>query len=484
MRVSSRRQVRLPAVALVVVAAAVIAVVLVLTLGGSAHNRLLPGGGNQGDTFDPLAFSDAKAARFEADAAAGLSHVIYAKSPGGVVASARRTAAYRSQIDAAAKAGPIAADTVEAIILLESAGRRDIVAGRSLRDAAGLTQIVADTGQRLLGMHIDLKAANKVAARLRAAIRAHNRGAIAALDRKLGQVDQRFDPAAALAATERYLTIAKQTFGRDDLAVESYHMGIGNLAGAVRRYAGPSHAKDSVAKIVADEKLSYAKLYFDSSPVRHADAYNWISQFGDDSSTYYWRVLSAEQIMQLYRSDPAALAHENSLQTAYGSAEGALLPPGTPFIDSRASLATAESNGTLLAVPVGTAAAGDGFTPAGQLHLRREALATLLYIAAGVREIGRARSPLQVTAATTDTADLPSAAAASHGLSDAGSTHATGYAFDIARNYASQPQALAFQFMLDRLQTLNLIAWQRHRREIHIFAAPAAAALEGVLKHH
>ena len=37
--------------------------------------------------------------------------------------------------------------------------------------------------------------------------------------------------------------------------------------------------------------------------------------------------------------------------------------------------------------------------------------------------------------------------------------HATGFAFDIRRRYRNGAQAEAFQYMLDRLQALNLIAW-------------------------
>ena len=36
-------------------------------------------------------------------------------------------------------------------------------------------------------------------------------------------------PARELAATVRYLEIARRQFGRQDLALECYHMGIGNL---------------------------------------------------------------------------------------------------------------------------------------------------------------------------------------------------------------------------------------------------------------
>ena len=48
------------------------------------------------------------------------------------------------------------------------------------------------------------------------------------------------------------------------------------------------------------------------------------------------------------------------------------------------------------------------------------------------------------------------------------SLHTTGWAFDIARRYRSRRQALAFQFVLDRLQVLDAIAWVREPDAIHI----------------
>ncbi|HEU0317374.1 MAG TPA: transglycosylase SLT domain-containing protein, partial [Solirubrobacteraceae bacterium] len=120
-------------------------------------------------TFDPLAYTPARAGLLEQAAADGLSHVLYAKSPGGVLAAARRTAAFRPLVEAAARSGPIDADTLEAIIMLESAGRPDVVAGVDPSAAAGLTQIVAQTGSGLLGMRVDLAASRRLAARIAAA---------------------------------------------------------------------------------------------------------------------------------------------------------------------------------------------------------------------------------------------------------------------------------------------------------------------------
>ena len=52
----------------------------------------------------PFNYVPAQRAAYERDAALGLSHVLFAKSPGGVVASARRTAHWRPIVDRVARA--------------------------------------------------------------------------------------------------------------------------------------------------------------------------------------------------------------------------------------------------------------------------------------------------------------------------------------------------------------------------------------------
>src|SRR5437764_9448927 len=94
-------------------------------------------------------------------------------------------------------------------------------------------------------------------------------------------------------------------------------MGIGNLADVI----GDFGAKPG------DEGLSYARLYFDSTPLRHPAAYARLSSFGDDSITYYWRLLAARQIMHLYRTDRRGLNRQEELQTAADSAEQVLHAP-------------------------------------------------------------------------------------------------------------------------------------------------------------
>ena len=52
--------------------------------------------------------------------------------------------------------------------------------------------------------------------------------------RGAARVDERFDPAKALAGTARYLALARERLGREDLAFVSYHMGMGNLENVLR----------------------------------------------------------------------------------------------------------------------------------------------------------------------------------------------------------------------------------------------------------
>ena len=89
-------------------------------------------------------------------------------------------------------------------------------------------------------------------------------------------------------------------------------MGIGNLQNALRDYG--------------DDDISYARLYFDSTPTDHAKAYRRLAALGDDSATYLWRVMAAREIMRLYRSDPDALDRISALQNAKNSAEEVLHP--------------------------------------------------------------------------------------------------------------------------------------------------------------
>ncbi len=450
--------------ALVVVALVVVVVVVIAT---------------REETIDPFVFHESKRAEFERSAAAGESHLLYANSPGGASATARRVAGFEVPIRDAAVASGVEFRVLEGMLFLESGGHPDIVAGGDPAGAAGISQIVADTGRKLLGMKIDVNASRRLTKQIAAADKRHDSALVSKLEAQRRRVDERFEPTKALAATGRYLAYARPKFGGSDFAVASYHMGVGNLAEAIRGYVGPKETR-LAAKIVRERKLTYAQLYFDSTPFRHQTAYRRLAGLGDNSNTYYWRVLAAQDIMSLYRSDPIELARLARLAAGYGSAEPVLRPPGSTevFADAPA-LKQARSRGLLVAVPnkpgkrhfAVTTAAGTG-SPA----LRPQALGTLYYLADRVQAITHAKAPLTVIGTVQDAATRQ-ALGQRNPTKPGYSASTTGYSFDVARRYASQAQAEAFQAMLDRLQALNVIAWERRPDAIHITVSKRAQVL-------
>jgi hypothetical protein len=398
----------LPA-ALVAIAGAALA--LMLLRGEPERLPVIPAPPGEEPIEDPFAWTPERSDDFVRRAAQGTSHVLYTRSPGGAALSAERVARFRAPVERAAQAAGVSPDLLEALVFLESAGRPDARAPGGLESAAGLTQILAETGQNLLGMRIDVARSESYTRRLERARSPRRRAALA---RARARVDQRFDPEQALAGTARYLKLARERFGREDLAFVSYHMGIGNLESVLRAFGGGPR--------------SYAELYFDSTPTRHAAAYQRLASFGDDSSNYFWKLGAAREIMRLARADPEELARVAALQTADRSARTLLLD-GAP-------------QGDLRPVPADSA-----LRTAPGVRLRPEALSVALYVGAQVRAISGAPA-LRVTRAADG-----------------------GWTFRVARRYASRAQALAFQYVLDRLQVLNAIAWTRTERTIHVTAA-------------
>lgn len=430
----------------------------------------LPGLGRPALPGDPFAYRPGRQADFEARASAGEEYVLFLKSPGGVLATAARVAAYRPLVDAATQGTGIDPNLLEAIVFLESAGEPNALAGASAADAAGLTQILAQTGQSLLGMSINLPRSTRLTNEIAVAYSLGETGRVARLQRARAQIDQRFDPRQALAATVRYLEIARHDLGREDLAVVSYHMGIGNLKDVLGDYDG-------------GHPVPYAQLFFDTALDRHAAAYTLLQGFGDDSSLYYWRVLAAEHIMSLYRSDQPRLVELNTLETAAGDDEDVLHPPSQTTVfatpdDLRAAYAARE----LLPLPADPAKLGLAYSPAlGSLAprlgqppatyrgLRPAAVDLLIELAARVRALSGTKAPLIVAQAVTDSS-YEHLLGAPSGYAPA----TTGYQFEIERRYVSGAQADAFQAMLDRLQALNLIAWSREPTTIDVTVASDA----------
>jgi hypothetical protein len=440
--------------------------------------------------IDVLAYDDSRREEFEQRAAFALSQPLYVKSPGGVTATARRTESYRPFVEDAVADSGFDADLVEAIVFLESGGRPDVIAGDDPAGASGLTQILAETAQNFLGMDIDLDASRRLTARIAAAERRGDTVHAEGLRELRRAVDTRFDPEQALAGTVRYLAAARERLGRDDLAVVSYHMGIGNLTNVLRAYAS-APADTYLPDLVEEEDLSWPRVFFDTAPDHNASAHALLARLGDDSPTYYWRVLAAREIMRLFRDEPERLQELDLLHRAKASHEEVLHPPAeTERFADPVDVQQAWDAHDLQPLPDEPARLGFAIDRTmGELALRlgqpkelyrglrAEALVLLVYMAGRVQEISRATQPLEVTSTVRDETYQEllrdGNPEATHGYS----LHTTGYAFDVRRSYESGVQAQAFQYVLDDLTARGLIAWIREPAAIHVTVAPEAEDL-------
>jgi hypothetical protein len=425
-------------------------------------------------------------------ASLGLARGLFTLSPGGAVQTAARVAQWRPQIVRAARGSGFDPNVLEGMVFLESAGRPNVIAGGDPAAASGLTQIVASTGAGFLHMRVHLGASRELTRRIWLASLQGRRHRVRVLEARRRRVDQRFAPYKALRGTVRYLTAARRYLGRNDLAVASYHMGIGNLQEVVRRWALAPHDTPTT-QIVRKYRLSYAKLYFRSAPDRHASAWARLENLNDDTRDYYWKVLAAKRLMWQYRHDRGALYFQARQQARKNSAEEVLHPRAvTHRFRSPSDLARAWRSGRLRQIPRGHhLVLGASF---GQMAHRLgrskrlycaldpDALAVLLYIGRRVHEISHARRPLIVTSAVRDERYQRVLMRRNSMAARFYSMHTTGYAFDIARSYGSRRQADAFQFVLERLQTLNLIAYIKEPGAIHIAVSSNAARARALLR--
>ena len=486
-------------ITLVLIAAAglLAALALALGLGGSdppdvkvdaiaeqARSRSEVGSG------DPLAWSPFRGDELAARATLGTSHVLYAKSPDGVAASAERTDEWRAEIEAAAREHEVEPDMLEAMVFLESAGRETIMADGTPRSASGLVQIIPSTATGLLAMRVDLERSIKLTRRIGRAASQGKREAALRMTRERAKIDERFDPRKALMGAGRYLRFAEERLGSEQLAVVSYHMGVGNLENVISAYSGAPVGEDGVADIVDEQEIDYVRLFFDSSPQNHEASWSILSGLGDDSALYFWRIRAARGIMERWRENPEELSETADLATRKATLEELYHPEEeTEVFESPDDVLEARDDDELVALPDDPSLGFEVTEQAGELAgeldvepdlyhaLRPEALAALTYLAAKVQAISGARRPLQVTSAARDREYQDLLIGVNPEATQEYSLHTTGWSFDIRRNYASDKQANAFQFALDRLRAHAILDYAYEPAAIHVTVSEFAGEL-------
>ena len=490
------------AAAALVLAAVTIAVAILRDDGPPAAPEPLPGAPKPGAppydaaAFQPFAYTDGAAADFLARGSRGMAHVVYALSPGGVEASVARTTRWRGAVERAVAGTRVDADDVEAMLFLESAGRPTVMADGTPASATGLMQIIPSTATALLGMRVDLARSLEInrelpQAQRRAVISAKPkkrraaRRLVRSLLRERKVVDERFDPRKALDGAVRYLLEARRRFGRQDLAIASYHMGIGNLGTVIDRYVSPRRPARTTRATVERYGLSWPRLYYDSSPTRNPRTWKLLTDLGDDSRHYLFKVLASREILRLARDDRGELERRIELQTAKASAEEVLRPESrySPYGDDE-DLRRAYKRDELVPLPKDPVRLA--YRPSRRMGslsrrleqprilyrgLRREALACLLYIAKEYRRIA-GRGTLRVTSTVRDLPYQELLVATNIQATREFSLHTTGFAIDIAKPRAEAP----LRFLLERLQALDVIAWVEEPGAFHLTVGPGAGA--------
>jgi hypothetical protein len=106
----------------------------------------------------------------------------------------------------------------------------------------------------------------------------------------------------AIPAAAKYLAGMERRFGSRDWAIFAYHCGQGcaaEMQELTRRVRG-----------VHEDQATVARMFFSASPAQNRELYQAIQQQmrRDYSPTYYFRVRRAEQLLALYRREPAEFA--------------------------------------------------------------------------------------------------------------------------------------------------------------------------------
>jgi hypothetical protein len=163
----------------------------------------------------------------------------------------------------------------------------------------------------------------------------------------------------------------------------------------------------------------------------------------------------------------------------------------TPVFAEPGAVADATDDGELLPLPnqpelgwepdpdIGELADSLDESPELYRALKPEALGTLTYLAARVRNISGAAAPLQVTSAVRDREYQDLLVQSNPQATSEYSLHTTGWSFDVRRDYESRVQGEAFQYVLDRLRALAVLDYAFEPGAIHVTVSDRGADLVG-----
>jgi hypothetical protein len=273
--------------------------------------------------------------------------------------------------------------------------------------------------------------------------------------------DDRLNPERAVPAAANYLSRLERKFGGRDWAVFAYHCGEGCIA-ELRPLAQ--------AAVGSKEQPSVAAMFFAANPARHRDLYDAIQRHmqRDYSPTYWFRVQRAEQLLDLYQTDPAAFGelmdqYRNPINAARRANDRLMVWLKTEDVFYRSVDDLKQASGKALERVLDNprffgfslpALDGDSATNDMYLQASPAAIGTLLYIAFETHRLFDALKPkveefvpLQIVELVSTT-DRPSEAG-SLLVDPEFPEHSTGQVFDIDRSNLPRGERESLNFVLD-----------------------------------
>jgi len=296
--------------------------------------------------------------------------------------------------------------------------------------------------------------------------------------------DDRLNPERAVPAAANYLARLENKFGGRDWAVFAYHCGEGCIS-ELQPLAQAALGHKSAPSVAA--------MFFAASPAFHRDLYEAIQRHmqRDYSPTYWFRIMRAEQLLNLYRTDRDAFRelveeyrNPNHPSRRANDRLVVWLKSEDTFYRSAADLKDAEGLAEAFDDP-----ALFGFTlpkppadDAERLYVQDSpaAIGTLLYIAYETRRLfelhkpkGEHWVPLQVVELVTTT-DRP-AEGGTLLVDPEFPAHSTGQVFDIDRSDLSPTQRECLDFILDDLGWDGYLGFTQVTGDtLHIGCSPSA----------
>ena len=297
--------------------------------------------------------------------------------------------------------------------------------------------------------------------------------------------DDRLNPERAVPAAANYLAGLENKFGGRDWAVFAYHCGEGCVS-----------ELQPLAESALGHKSepSVAAMFFAASPVEHRELYEAIRRHmqRDYSPTYWFRVMRAEQLLNLYRTDrdtfrELVTEYQNPSNPARRANDRLViwLKSEDTFYRSEADLKEAaglvkalddpKRFGFILSKPPGDFGGGDLY-----LQDSPAAIGTLLYISFETRRLFEMHKPKGEHFVPLEVVELVSttgrpAEAGTLLVDPEFPAHSTGQVFDIDRSNLPPGERERLDFILDDMGWDGYLGFIQVTGEtVHIGCSPSA----------